>query len=139
MICFLTYSLDLVPEPSHESLLPDLNQYIQQFYSISNPCPMFKFSMPSFYFMRTQNVDGSSMAHIFFTPYSNCSSLSVYSILANSGTLLTASLPMTVFSFIQIQQVVQSQLTSYVLYQSLPHLAKFNHVFIFLLCYMHCT
>lgn len=50
--------------------------------------PIFKFSisMHSFCFMRRQNFDGSSKAHIYCAPYSNCSQLSQCgSTLASSG------------------------------------------------------
>lgn len=90
-MCSLTYSLNTVPEATHESSLPFTPQSKKVYstvYSIINPCPIFKFSisMHSFCFMRRQKFDGSSKAPTYCAPYSNCSQFSqCISLLTNSG------------------------------------------------------
>lgn len=118
---------------------PQSKKVYSTVYSIINPCPIFKFliSMHSFCFMRRQNFDGSSKAPTYCAPYSNCSQFSQCIPLLQTQGFAHSFSDYGRFSSIQTLQVVQHQLTCYLLYQSLSGLAKINRAFIFLLWYIY--
>lgn len=103
-MCSLTYSHNTIPEAAHESSLPFIPQSKKVYsavYSITNPCPIFKFSisMHFFCFMRRQNFDGSSKApkaHTVLLILTAVNSLGVFHSY-KLRALLTASLTMAGF------------------------------------------